>query len=308
MAIALHNYDTEKITKLLNSNIDYYQKIEAYNKLRRYGDLTQVIFNNYNSKLAYTYLEAVKKRGNFWKITSSIKKYSTYTNNYNVFEFSKRHNKFSFTINKILNTNDKKISFTNKNFTISLEKTDINSLISLLYKQKFHKLTIKAGVNENVTESDYYYLNYKKHFISLNYNYLYTISFNTSFNRFTTFSNKFVLNKEKLQLNHYFKINSNIYNTEYFKYVNYSNVLNSYFELGDNINYGYENNYLKVFMPFASAGILYNSQTNFGYSFKAGLSRSIFRADSFSSFIKYYKNTITNEKEIEILISYIYFF
>lgn len=308
MAIALHNYDKEKITKLLNTNIDYYQKIEAYDKLQRYNDLTEIIYRNYNSNLADAYLEAVKKINSSYKITSSIKKHPGYTNYYNIFQFSQYYNVFKFEFNRVLNINSKKMSFSNQNINVSFEKTGTHSLISLLYKKNMNKLSILLGINQNVYGSDSYYINYKKHSIGFSYEYLYNLTFDLSFERFETFSNRFFLNKEKLQINHRYIINSQLYNGEYLKIIKYSNTLKSYLEIGNNINYGNENNFLKVFKPFASLNVYYNTQTNFGISVKTGINRSLFKADNFKTYVKYYKNRLTNEKGIEFLLSYICFF
>jgi hypothetical protein len=308
MAIALHNYDTEKIKKLLNTEIDYYQKIDALNKLQRYKDAQSVIFNNYSYNLALTYLENIKKSGRFVSFSSSVKRYSKYSNRYSNLEFYDRNVKTGIEYNKIYKKNDKKISFKTEYMEMFLQNINSDTLAGILYKYKLHKLNTTFALNQNVFESDKAYISTKQHYLNLSYKFPFDINTEFLYSKFYTFSDRFLLNKYRFQFQRFKTLNSNLAYSVYLKYVIYSKKHKSYTESGGNIFYGNEEVYLKTFKPFAVLGVLYNTETKFGYSIKTGFSRSVISADSFKVFVKYSKNSLTDEKELEVLLNYIYWY
>ena len=310
MIFALHDFDKEKISSLLNKKIDKYQKIEAYEKLNMYDMEAYEIYKSYKPFLAQSYINALKNRGCFYAINTKTVKNDNTTNRYFTLVFSKKDMQASVKNYRILNKTLSSFSLKRNNLEMSVNNISDTTKPGIKYNKKFKNFEIGGGVFQLADDTDLLTLTSLKNFIGLQYTYSHAsdiVNFKTSYALYTKLNGSSFFNKYLISVN-YTKNFGKFTNTAYIKTVRYSDVLNSYSEIGEGIGYNIKENFFKFWNLYSSFTILYNTKTKTGYIIKTGINRSLIRLDSLDISVGINKNSITDQKELEFLLNYIYFF
>jgi len=312
MNIALQNNDTYKIEKLLNTKIGIYQKITALDKLQRYNDEEDTIFKYEsitNDKNLYNrYFKLNTKKYVSFRSIFEIK--DGYNNSLNSIIYK---NKYSLQLNydNVFHQNNKEVLVGYKNITIGLRESQ-KTFISIKAKKelKIDKIDsiFKLGFNQKSLDNDLMFNTTINHFISLNLSkttHNHYLSFKSVFSKYYYQTSNFAFNKSEISLNDIYRYDSLLNFSSYIKNVTYSNILQSYNEIGIGSFYGYSKNHLKTAKYFINPIITYNTLSNIGYNISLGMNKRVIKADNLKVVLSYSKDQFGDTAKI--IFNYIYY-
>ena len=312
MNITLKNNNLYEVRKLLNKKIDIYQKIAALQALKKEKELISTIFEYENitndQNLYNTYFNLISKK--YISFESIFENKGSYNNILNTIQYK---NSYLLEINydNIYHKQNKEISIAYKNIKLGLRDNNATFVSLKGYTNfKLNKINFKliAGIFQNSLDNDQIFNTTINHFISLDTsfqshkNYMDLIS---TFSKYYTQNNHFMFDKYEITLNDIYNYNSLLNLSSYIKQIQYSNILDSYTEIGIGAFYGYSINHLKTPKFFINPIITYNTSSNIGYNLSIGMNKRVIKADNLKIILSISKDKYSDTAKI--LFNYIYY-